>query len=51
MKAFVSDLENRPLVLEEWDEDIWSYMIDKATINKDGTITFLFRSGKEITVD
>ncbi len=51
MKAFVKDLENRPLILEEWDEGIWNYMIDKATVNKDGTITFLFRNGREITVD
>jgi hypothetical protein len=51
LKAFITELKNQPLVLETWDEDVWSYLIDKATVNSDGTITFLFRNGKEITVD
>lgn len=51
LQAFIHELESQPLILEEWDEDVWSYLIDKATVNKDRTITFLFRNGKEITVD
>lgn len=51
LQAFVHELESRPLVLDEWDDDVWSYLIDKATVNRDGTMTFLFRNGKEITVD
>lgn len=50
LKAFITELKNQPLVLETWDEDVWSYLIDKATVNSDGTITFLFRNGKEINV-
>lgn len=49
LQEFISDLENRPSILDEWDEDIWTYLIDKATVNEDTSITFLFRNGKEIT--
>ncbi len=50
LKAFITELKNQPLVLETWDKDVWSYLIDKATVNSDGTITFLFRNGKEKNV-
>lgn len=49
LQGFINDLETRPLVIKEWDEDIWTYLIDKASVNDDGSITFLFRNGKEIT--
>lgn len=49
LQEFINDLERRPSIIEEWDEDIWTYLIDKATVNEDASITFLFRNGKEIT--
>ena len=51
MKVFIDDLESRPNVLEAYDEDIWSYLIDKAVVNRDGSITFNFRNGKEIKIN
>ncbi len=51
LQAFIDDLSNRPNVLEAYDEDVWSYLIDKAIVNRDGSITFHFRNGKEITID
>ena len=51
LQAFIDDLENRPNVLEAYDEDIWSYLIDKAVVNRDGSITFNFRNGKEIKIN
>ncbi|NMA59703.1 MAG: hypothetical protein GX959_03845 [Clostridiales bacterium] len=50
LESFAKDLENRPLIIEEFDEDIWCYLIDRATVNKDETVTFLFRNGKKINV-
>ena len=32
------------------DEDVWSYLIDKAIVNRDKSITFQFRNGKEIKI-
>lgn len=49
LQEFINDLERRPSIIEEWDEDIWTYLIDKAIVNDDSSITFLFRNGKEIT--
>ena len=51
LKVFIDDLESRPNVLEAYDEDIWSYLIDKAVVNRDGSITFNFRNGKEIKIN
>ena len=51
LQAFIDDLESRPNVLEAYDEDIWSYLIDKAVVNRDGSITFNFRNGKEIKIN
>lgn len=50
LKVFINDLSNIPDVLEEWDENVWNYLIEKATVKKDDSITFLFRNGKEIKV-
>ena len=50
LQAFIDDISNRPNILEAYDEDIWSYLIDKAIVNRDGSITFQFRNGKEIKI-
>lgn len=48
MDSFINDLATRALVLEDWDDDVWCYLIDKAILNRDGSITFEFRNGKKI---
>ena len=50
LQAFIDDLSNRPNILEAYDEDVWSYLIDKAIVNRDKSITFQFRNGKEIKI-
>ena len=50
IQAFISDLANRPRVLSEWDEEVWNYLVEKATVNEGGSITFLFKSGEEVNV-
>lgn len=50
LQAFIEDLNNRPNILEAYDEDVWSYLIDKAIVNRDKSITFQFRNGKEIKI-
>lgn len=51
LQAFVNDLSSRPNVLEAYDEDVWSYLVDKAIVNRNRSITFLFRNGKEIKIN
>ena len=51
LQSFIDDLSNRPNILEAYDEYIWSYLIDKAVVSRDGSITFNFRNGKKIRID
>ena len=41
-------VDKKPNLIEEFDIDIWSYLIEKAVVNQDGSITFIFNNGKEI---
>lgn len=50
LDAFIKDLAERPLVLEEFDVDVWFYMIEKGIVNRDKTITFTFKNGTEIRI-
>lgn len=49
--AFIDQLEKAPASLEEWDCQVWSLLLEKGTVNRDGSITFEFRNGKEIKVE
>ena len=35
-------------VSSEYDDELWSYLIEKAVVNCDGSIKFVFKNGKEI---
>ena len=48
MKAFIKDIESGPATLEDWDDDLWCQLVDRATVSRDGSITFRFRDGSEI---
>ena len=49
--TFVDQLKNAPVSLEEWDSQVWSLLLEKGTVYRDGSITFEFRNGKEIKVE
>jgi hypothetical protein len=46
MRAFIAELDSKPNLLEEFDINIWSYLIEKAVVNQDGSITFIFNNEK-----
>ena len=48
MRAFITEIDSKPNLIEEFYIDIWSYLIEKAVVNQDGSITFIFNNGKEI---
>ena len=50
MEVFIENIKNQPLVVEEWDESLWTLMIEKAVVSKDGSIKFVFYNGGEIKV-
>lgn len=37
--------------VEEFDENIWNAMVESLTILVNGTFTFLFRDGTEVSVE
>ncbi len=49
LNRFIADIQSRPLIITEFDESLWLAAIDKVTVAIDGTMTFLFKSGAEVT--
>ncbi|MDD3882591.1 MAG: recombinase family protein [Eubacteriales bacterium] len=48
---FIDQLRSAPLVLTEWDNQVWSLMVEKGTVSRDRSILFEFRNGKAIKVE
>lgn len=51
LHAFINELSSRPNMLEAYNEDVWSNLVDKTIVNRDRSITFLFRNEKEIKIN
>jgi len=49
LEGFIRDIESRPLAIVEFDEKLWVAVIDRATVDRNGAMTFRFRNGAEIT--
>lgn len=50
MGLFIRTLKRQPEVLDAWNDTIWTVMVEKAIIHRDGQITFVFYNGSEIRV-
>lgn len=50
MGLHIRTLRKSPTVLHEWDNTIWTVMVEKAIVHRDKSITFVFYNGNEITV-
>lgn len=48
MEVFIENLKKQPLVVDKWDESLWALIIEKAVVNRDGSIKFIFYNGTEI---
>ena len=48
MGLFIRTLKKQPDVLDAWDDTIWTVMVEKAIVHKDGAVTFVFYNGSEI---
>ena len=48
MESFIENLKKGPERLDSWSEEIWNLMLEKGVVNRDKTITFIFKNGKEI---
>jgi len=50
ISAFIRALKKNPQVLEEWDDTIWTVMVEKGIVGRKGGIRFVFNNGMEIVV-
>ena len=48
--AFMFELMESDEPLSDFDERLWVTLVDKAVVKHDGTMTFIFKSGTEITI-
>ena len=50
IQRFIETLDERPLILEEWDEELWLQMVNTVTVHSNRMLVFHFRIGKDIQV-
>ncbi len=50
MALYIRTLKKQPEVMHDWNDTIWTVMIEKAIIHRNGEITFVFANGTEIKV-
>lgn len=50
MALYIRTLKKQPEVMHDWNDTIWTVMIEKAIVHKDGQITFVFQNGTETKV-
>ena len=50
MALYIRTLKKQPVVLREWDSTIWTVMIEKAIVHRNGEITFVFYNSMEVKV-
>ena len=50
MALYIRTLKKQPEVMHDWNDTIWTVMIKKAIVHKDGQITFVFQNGTETKV-
>ncbi|MBS3985591.1 MAG: hypothetical protein KGZ66_08285 [Selenomonadales bacterium] len=48
LEGFIQGIERRPLVLEEFDEKLWTVAVETVRVMPDGRLMFSFKDGTEI---
>ena len=51
INTFISNLRNKGYAITEFDEELFNIMIDKAVVNRDKSIEFIFNSRYKIKVE
>jgi DNA invertase Pin-like site-specific DNA recombinase len=50
IELFIRNLEKTNQVISEFDESLWAAVVDCVVVGTDGSLTFKFKNGAEITV-
>lgn len=51
INTFISNLKNKSDSIAEFDEELFNVMVDKAIVNRDKSIEFIFNSGYKVKVE
>lgn len=51
MALYIRTLKKQPTVLSEWNDTLWTVMVEKAIVHKNGEITFVFYNGTKVRVE
>ena len=50
MSLFIRTLKKNPQVLNKWDDTIWTVMVERGIVYRNGSVKFVFYNGTEIEV-
>lgn len=50
LSLHIRNLKKSKKVLTEWDDTVWTVMVEKAVVHKDKSITFIFYNGSKVRV-
>jgi len=50
LTSFINSLKEADSILLEWNDNVWRLMVENGLVHRDGSITFKFYNGTEITV-
>ena len=50
LDALIREIESRLLVIDEFDERLWTVAVDRVIVTADGGLTFRFKDGSEIAI-
>ncbi|NLK43829.1 MAG: hypothetical protein GX300_05495 [Tissierellia bacterium] len=50
LKAFIKDIDKQEQLINKFDMELWSSLVDLITVYNKENILIMFRNGMEITV-
>lgn len=50
LQSFLESLKQKECIIDQWDEELWMIMVEKAIVHRDKSITFKFYNGIEIII-
>ena len=51
IKLIIKVLEEKQLVLDEWDSSSWALFVDKSIVHKGKSISFIFINGTNVKIE
>ena len=51
MALYIRTLKKQPIVLSEWNDTIWTVMVEKAIVHRNSEINFVFYNGTKVRVE